>query len=364
MILHINGEPRDFADGLSLAMLVEQLGMKSDRMAVELNLEIAPRATWAATQLKDGDKLEIVHFVGGGNADSEKAAVIKPGALSREAWTCQSCQMPASGKFCSECGEKKPSRHDLSVGHLLSHAGEVVFHWDYKIFRSLRVLLTQPGRLSAEYVDGRRKRYVHPFQMFFLANLLYFLLFPWIGWSGLKTPLMVYENMFDYSARATHMAQQRAAAQGVTHTEFQHRFDHVVDVQSRSLVVVMVPFFALLLVALEWRKRRFFGEHMVFAFHFYALWLIVFATAIPAFFARLFWIGKHYGLPVTERAVDEWMSISSAVLLAAYIFFALRRFYGDGVVAALIKAVILSLLSYEIMQLYRVILFLTAVHTA
>jgi len=68
MTLHINGEPRDFSDGLTLAALVEQLGMKADRVAVELNLEIVPRANWPATQLNPGDKLEIVHFVGGGKS--------------------------------------------------------------------------------------------------------------------------------------------------------------------------------------------------------------------------------------------------------------------------------------------------------
>jgi thiamine biosynthesis protein ThiS len=67
MTLHINGEPREFADGLSLAALVQHLGMKADRVAVELNLEIVPRASWEQTQLKDGDKLEVVHFVGGGS---------------------------------------------------------------------------------------------------------------------------------------------------------------------------------------------------------------------------------------------------------------------------------------------------------
>lgn len=66
MTLHINGEPREFADGLTVASLVSELGMKADRVAVELNLEIVPRANWDATHLKDGDKLEIVHFVGGG----------------------------------------------------------------------------------------------------------------------------------------------------------------------------------------------------------------------------------------------------------------------------------------------------------
>jgi sulfur carrier protein len=66
MTIQINGEPHDFPDGLTLASLVERLGMKADRVAVELNLEIVPRASWDATSLKEGDKLEIVHFVGGG----------------------------------------------------------------------------------------------------------------------------------------------------------------------------------------------------------------------------------------------------------------------------------------------------------
>ena len=65
MRLMINGDERDYAAG-TLEALIEALGMKSDRVAVELNREIVPRADWSATALKDGDRLEIVHFVGGG----------------------------------------------------------------------------------------------------------------------------------------------------------------------------------------------------------------------------------------------------------------------------------------------------------
>jgi thiamine biosynthesis protein ThiS len=67
MKLHINGEEREFPAPLTLAALLEHLGMKADRVAVERNREIAPRAQWAATELGDGDRLEIVHFVGGGS---------------------------------------------------------------------------------------------------------------------------------------------------------------------------------------------------------------------------------------------------------------------------------------------------------
>ncbi len=68
MTLHINGDPRTLPDAspLTLAALIESLNMKSDRVAVELNHEIAPRQSWSQITLKDGDRLEIVHFVGGG----------------------------------------------------------------------------------------------------------------------------------------------------------------------------------------------------------------------------------------------------------------------------------------------------------
>lgn len=68
MTLQINGESRDFADGITLAGLVAQLGSKPDRVAVELNLEIVSRDKWQDTILRNGDRLEIVHFVGGGNS--------------------------------------------------------------------------------------------------------------------------------------------------------------------------------------------------------------------------------------------------------------------------------------------------------
>jgi thiamine biosynthesis protein ThiS len=66
MTLTINGESRSFDNISTLATVIEALNLKGDRVAVELNREIVPRAQWEATAIKDGDKLEIVHFVGGG----------------------------------------------------------------------------------------------------------------------------------------------------------------------------------------------------------------------------------------------------------------------------------------------------------
>jgi len=66
MRLVINGEEKQFTGITTLASLVEQLGLKADRLAIELNRDIVPRAKWNETSLKEDDRLEIVHFVGGG----------------------------------------------------------------------------------------------------------------------------------------------------------------------------------------------------------------------------------------------------------------------------------------------------------
>jgi sulfur carrier protein len=66
MQLLVNGEEKSYPELASLAHLIDELGMKGDRVAVELNREIVPRDQWSNTRLHNGDRLEIVHFVGGG----------------------------------------------------------------------------------------------------------------------------------------------------------------------------------------------------------------------------------------------------------------------------------------------------------
>ena len=66
MQLTINGEARDVGEVGTLAELIAALELDTRKVAVERNLEIVPRSTYAATALAAGDRLEIVHFIGGG----------------------------------------------------------------------------------------------------------------------------------------------------------------------------------------------------------------------------------------------------------------------------------------------------------
>jgi len=66
LIVRINGEEKDIESGISVSRLLEDLGLRPGRVAVELNTEVVARDTYDGTHLNAGDELEIVHFVGGG----------------------------------------------------------------------------------------------------------------------------------------------------------------------------------------------------------------------------------------------------------------------------------------------------------
>jgi thiamine biosynthesis protein ThiS len=66
MRVFVNGDEKDLRDRISLAELIEQLDLPPARIAIELNREVVRRSDWGSTMLKDEDRIEIVHFVGGG----------------------------------------------------------------------------------------------------------------------------------------------------------------------------------------------------------------------------------------------------------------------------------------------------------
>ena len=68
MRVYVNGEAKELFGPISLSELISQLDLPAARIAVELNRNVVRRNDWSGTMLNDNDRLEIVHFVGGGSA--------------------------------------------------------------------------------------------------------------------------------------------------------------------------------------------------------------------------------------------------------------------------------------------------------
>jgi thiazole synthase len=83
----LNGEARQLARPLSVRGLLESLGLDPAKIAVERNLEIVPRSTYGDVALSHGDRLEIVHFIGGGNAPAEVPREDKPFTIAGKTFT-------------------------------------------------------------------------------------------------------------------------------------------------------------------------------------------------------------------------------------------------------------------------------------
>src|SRR5262245_33242357 len=91
-------------------------------------------------------------------------------------WTCPSCHQPAAQPFCGNCGERRLDPHDLTLAGLAHQGVEAVTHADGRIFGTFRALMTRPGALTVAYLNGERRRYLGPIQVFLIANVLFYLL--------------------------------------------------------------------------------------------------------------------------------------------------------------------------------------------
>jgi thiazole synthase len=83
----VNGEPRNFSGDLSVQGMLAALGLDPKKIAVERNLEIVPRSTYASVRVTDGDRYEIVHFIGGGNAPVTPPVEDKPFTLAGKTYS-------------------------------------------------------------------------------------------------------------------------------------------------------------------------------------------------------------------------------------------------------------------------------------
>ena len=114
-------------------------------------------------------------YTGAPMADSEQPPA--PSAAERGGaarWTCPTCGAAAGTGYCGACGERRLSARDLGVLALLGQVFESITNVDGRAFRTFRALFLQPGELTLAFLEGRRKQYIAPFQVFVIANVAFF----------------------------------------------------------------------------------------------------------------------------------------------------------------------------------------------
>src|ERR1043165_8278518 len=205
--------------------------------------------------------------------------------LATRQWRCATCGINVTTLHCPGCGEKLVEAKDLRFMGLMGQIFQTLTSVDRRLLRSLRVLITRPGVITAAYVDGPRKPYIGPFQLFLIVNLMFFAVQSFSGSPVFSTSLHSHMYDQDWSEFARTAVAHKLQAEHAKLATYTPVFDHAVDVNAKSLVILLVLPFTLLLIPLFAGSHRPFVTHLVFALHLLAFLLL--CSCILLLFTKL-----------------------------------------------------------------------------
>lgn len=275
--------------------------------------------------------------------------------------TCPSCEQPLLGQYCHLCGEKQFKNSDISAQKVSSHIFSSVTEVDGKLLTSLRLLLIKPGRLTIDYLSGVRKNRLSPFQLLLLINIIFFLMAAYLGHSSFTTRLAFHTNSsnFIHQPVAKKMVESHLESSKEPREAYTNRFNAMVEVQAKSLVMLMVPMLALIIWLLYPKQSYPVVSSLIFATHLFAYMLLVNTFVAPVLSKLMAWLVISLSIPINEDSF-EW--VFSALLFSfygVYFYLAAHNAYQGNAVINGIKSVVFVAAVYWVYLIYRMVLFFT-----
>lgn len=276
-------------------------------------------------------------------------------------WRCPTCGTDATTAFCGACGEQRLAPGDLSLRHYASAAAESLLSWDGRILGTFASFLRRPGELTLAYVDGRRKPFLNPLQLFLLVNVLYFVQQGVTNWNTYSTPFAIHVMDTWYADAAKTLARIRMDQLGLPYegpefTAFVQRFNAAVKLSAKSLLILLVPFVTLLVTAVRLGRPRQAGVHLTAGLHVTA-YLVACQTVVLPLATVVQRVAVARGTPLAEPIVDDvttWVINGLVAVASAGVF---RRAFGSPTVWAWIQAVILAWFIFDAVKAYRLVLY-------
>lgn len=188
--------------------------------------------------------------------------------------TCKSCASVFQGKYCPRCGEKVVESYERSIRYFADDLLNALTSLDGKFFNSLRMLVINPGKMSADIVSGKRVSYMRMVSLFFVANFFYFL-FP--IFEAFNTSFNSQYQMQPYSGLIRPWVDRHVAATGSTLDAYAQAFNSQSSDNAKLLLVLIVFLFSWVLFLTNRKGREFYSDHLTLSFEFMSF-VILFPT--------------------------------------------------------------------------------------
>jgi hypothetical protein len=271
---------------------------------------------------------------------------------------CVACGHPLSASYCSACGERRASERRHTLREFATDNIEALTSFDGRAIRTYRLLLTRPGELTLEFIRGVRLRYLPPLQCFLIINVLFFLWSTAVHTRVLDADLQLHLRNGIYGRTAARLIAEKIVAQHGDSALVVHEFATVTGAQAKSLVLVMVPLFAICVGALTVGRtpKRYAVHDLVFSLHFYSYVLVLLAGVLSVLIVLVKALPPPLGATLNGQT-NTILSVSLSLGTAVYLALGLRRVYGLGRVRAGATAAAATFLVGMVFATYRALLF-------
>jgi hypothetical protein len=237
----------------------------------------------------------------------------------QEVTACPSCGAKLAGAYCHDCGEARPEPHDFSWKHALHDALHEFVHLDGKILQTLWLLIRRPGLLTAEYWEGRRRLHIRPLRLYIVLAAVHLIA---MSSSYYRVDFFLQSES---AGPLNRMVEKIAKSHHTTTEEAKQLINEKLAKTYSITQYFAVVAFALIAWALYRKRRAHYLQHLIFALHVYCFYFLLLAAVSQVVPPQL------------------WRKSPLPLVTAAYLYFAIRRLYGERTWTAVWKAVVLRL---------------------
>lgn len=283
---------------------------------------------------------------------------------------CQNCGYTVDKAYCSNCGQKNTETRQ-PFHHLFTHFIEDFTHYDGAFWKTIKHLLFRPGRLTKEYLQGKRQTYVPPVKLYIFISFVTFF-FMSLTSASLNTEkvasydvdeaanggetyistereinIMGFKSLRELDSLQKYGPENRklgtleykfakgifnAAHKGLDIQDFSDQFMKIAP----KILFLYLPVFSFWLWLFHSKKRWYFFDHGIFTLHYFSLLLLLFTISLFLEIILVWLFGDSVGEPISNI-------VGGCTLLYSFIYFFMfhSRMYGENKIITVVKGITL-----------------------
>jgi hypothetical protein len=238
---------------------------------------------------------------------------------------CRNCGAGLAGRYCSNCGQIADV-HVPSTRELIHEALEGLTHSDSRIWSTLKTLLFKPGKLTQEFVAGRRASYLPPFRLYLILSVAFFLVASFSHFT--QQPLMVENghkttesdcangslNILDLNKNPVWNQRLQRACVGIVRDNGASLLHAGIALMSKAMFL-LVPLVAFVHMLMYWWPRHRYAVHLLFFLHLHAFFFFDVTLLVLLTYAAERWPAFTHVDNIGSTLLFWWMIVYSVLAM-------------------------------------------------